>query len=438
MLGIGYTGCAAPSGCATNNGGCAYKESSAAVTLFRTTCEDSTGAGAGVTCGACPAGYTGTGAAGCTDIDGCAASPCFPGVICVDAPAPGLPPPGYTCGACPEGMRGNGTHCEQCAVSARVLASTVVNGQVQRSADLRVVAGLSLMQADCTNTQGYNFGWSAVTSAGGNVAFESATNNADTLQLFVPKRSAQLLPGLSYTLRFNARHVGNAKVSASLVFDFFVAPAPLEAVVSGGNARLSTGQAFTLDASGSRDPDDETAYAMKYAWKCAAYLSGVRRACGSDDKGNPVTIPTGRAAIGPLKLAGSLDGTEYRWTLTVKKGPRVATSEVRVTVVQPAPGAGLPPRGGIAPRSSAGAVNAGDVLRLVGSVVVGPFDAGAVALNWTASRVKDKAPSAGEEEVNLLAPGLLRTDTPFEKNLVLAPNALAAGVAKYVEVQLTH
>ena len=72
------------------------------------------------------------------------------------------------------------------------------------------------------------------------------------------------------------------EVSASLVFDFFVAAAPLEPIVSGGNAQVSVGQAFTLDASSSKDPDDETAYAMGYAWKCAAYVSSVKRKCNTD------------------------------------------------------------------------------------------------------------------------------------------------------------
>lgn len=141
MMGNGYAGCVEPSACATNNGGCDA----------RTNCTDA--GGGGTTCDACPAGFSGTGATGCVDIDGCADSPCYPGVVCADTPAPGLPAPGYECGVCPEGMRGNGTHCERCAITARVLASTVVDGLVKRSADLRIVAGLSLMTADCTNTK---------------------------------------------------------------------------------------------------------------------------------------------------------------------------------------------------------------------------------------------------------------------------------------------
>ncbi|XP_019622718.1 PREDICTED: uncharacterized protein LOC109468820 [Branchiostoma belcheri] len=44
----------------------------------------------------------------CIDYDACLSSPCFPGVRCVDVPAPDT---GFTCGTCPPGYSGDGLNC---------------------------------------------------------------------------------------------------------------------------------------------------------------------------------------------------------------------------------------------------------------------------------------------------------------------------------------
>ena len=60
------------------------------------------------------------------EIDGCALTPCFPGVTCTDAPAPAT---GRTCGACPTGTFGDGAVCTSCtAVTACAGALTCTTG----------------------------------------------------------------------------------------------------------------------------------------------------------------------------------------------------------------------------------------------------------------------------------------------------------------------
>ena len=62
------------------------------------------------TCGQCPSGYTGTGDAGCLDIDECADSNlnnCHDNAFCTNDP-----PGGYTC-TCNGGYEGNGVECTQ-------------------------------------------------------------------------------------------------------------------------------------------------------------------------------------------------------------------------------------------------------------------------------------------------------------------------------------
>ncbi|KAK3267846.1 hypothetical protein CYMTET_23623 [Cymbomonas tetramitiformis] len=63
----------------------------------------------GVQCGDCPEGMSGSGQTKCFDYDGCEAAPCFEGVACTDVRAPGV---GAVCGDCPEGHVGDGRTCE--------------------------------------------------------------------------------------------------------------------------------------------------------------------------------------------------------------------------------------------------------------------------------------------------------------------------------------
>ena len=59
----------------------------------------------------CPDGYTGRYCE--SDIDACEANlnPCYPGVECIDLPAPANMTSGYKCAACPLGYSGNGASC---------------------------------------------------------------------------------------------------------------------------------------------------------------------------------------------------------------------------------------------------------------------------------------------------------------------------------------
>ncbi|MCK6546137.1 hypothetical protein L6R52_09730 [Myxococcota bacterium] len=104
FTGTGATGCTDVDECATANGGCDA----------RTTCTNIEG---GFTCGACPAGFAGTGATGCTDVNECATANggCDARTACSNTEG------SFTCGACPAGFTGNGaTGCvdvDECLVA---------------------------------------------------------------------------------------------------------------------------------------------------------------------------------------------------------------------------------------------------------------------------------------------------------------------------------
>ncbi|KAK3235406.1 hypothetical protein CYMTET_54387 [Cymbomonas tetramitiformis] len=89
------------------NGGCA----------LQVACAADPEAPMGRVCGSCPAGYSDVYGDGteCLQTDGCTPSPCYPGVLCTDIPAPG---DGAACGDCPQGLTGDGAVCadvDECA-----------------------------------------------------------------------------------------------------------------------------------------------------------------------------------------------------------------------------------------------------------------------------------------------------------------------------------
>ena len=106
----------APNPCFELNGGCDPLRK----------CKDDVSNPGTATCEACPAGYVDAVASdvfsACVNEDGCAGSPCYPGVLCTDLPPPASGIAGYTCGKCPPGYEGDGVGpggCEdvdECAV----------------------------------------------------------------------------------------------------------------------------------------------------------------------------------------------------------------------------------------------------------------------------------------------------------------------------------
>ena len=409
--GSGTTGCKkAESVCSKNNGGCDPAAS----------CQEGAN---GIVCGPCPpTGYEpgGTGDTGCVDIDGCANNPCYAGVTCEDVPAPGV---GHTCGACPEGFRGDGTTCTLCDMSVWIAASTMVNGAMARGKDTRIVAAAQLMDATCTNEEGYQFQWSASRSDGEEVVLDPKRTKSDTMQLFLPKKS--LPPGVSYTLRFEGRQASNPKVSSSAEFDFFVEAAPLEAIIVGGDVLLSEGVSFTLDATSSIDPDDDDEFEWEYVWQCEA-VAPTPGDC-LDPNGESIDLPRSSAEkLENLELAGAPGpaGQTYTFTLAASRGPRRAETTTEVAVISAAAGAtGAPPVASIAPFPG-GKVNSGEYARIK-STVVSEASADSLAMLWSATRVPDAGGST--ETVDLLSGNFISSSSITGAFLVLSPNVLETG-----------
>ena len=421
--GSGETGCTLMSACAVKNGGCDPL----------TTCTDN-GSG-GSTCGACPAGggYSGDGDSGCVDIDGCANSPCFAGVTCTDVPAPGT---GYTCGKCPIGYEGDGVTCTLCKMSVSIAATTIVNGAVPRGGNTRVVGAIEKMDAACTATLGYTFGYSASRSDGTEVVLDPSTTYSNTPNLFIPKKS--LPPGVAYTFRFEGRVEGNPAVASYAEFDFVVRAAPLEAVIVGGDVLLTEGVPLTLDASSSIDPDEETEYDWAFAWTCEA-LAPVAGDC-LDADGYVIDLPAS-ARIESLQLVGAAGaGQTYAIALVATKGARSATTESGVTVVSAAAGAtGAPPSVSIPPLPGQ-KVNAGDVARLQ-ATVLSEAAPDTRALLWSATRVSDDDGSVAALDllgsVSGSGEAFISSSSLTTKNLVLSPNALETGYTYTFRLDVT-
>ncbi|KAK3259548.1 hypothetical protein CYMTET_31458 [Cymbomonas tetramitiformis] len=324
FLGTGETDCRPGVSCDVGNGNCDQL----------TDCSPDSVATTASQCGACPPGYSGTGDTACVDEDGCARDPCFPGVECVDIPAPGV---GRTCQSCPEGYRGDGATCELCTLSIRMdpAMSTTVNGKMKRSQQNQLAAVFTgLDEPGCTLSQGVRYMWRGVTSDGVAADLDSDINKRETLLLYLPKGT--LTTRVQYAMQLTATLNGNSKVTAAVETHFSVISQPLVVLIQGGAVRTGEGLPVELDASSSYDPDGVDGE-MTFSWTCARISNGA----SNDTADNYCRDVTGRLLsqsnlIGPrlsLALQGSAEGAEYRLICLARKVLRTANASTILTIV---------------------------------------------------------------------------------------------------------
>ena len=101
---------------------------------------------------------------------------------------------------------------------------------------------------------------------------------------------------------------------------------------------------YTLDATSSIDPDDETQYAWEFTWRCEAVspTAGECQTAAGDELELPRTSTPTLAGL-LLASAPGPDGQSYNFTLSARKGGRSATVYSSVAVVAAAAAAAGPP-----------------------------------------------------------------------------------------------
>ncbi|KAK3262938.1 hypothetical protein CYMTET_28234, partial [Cymbomonas tetramitiformis] len=413
-IGTGEAGCRERVMCNTNNGNCDPLVS----------CTDNLATGY-ADCGPCPAGYSGTGDTACVDTDGCALEPCFtpppPGVpvVCSDTPAPGE---GRACGNCPEGYKGDGAQCEVCTVLLGLdyLMSTAVEGTMKRSSTNQV-AGVfgGLEDPQCVLSQGMRYMWAGVTSDGATVPLDSTTNMRETLTLYLPKST--LTANVAYTLRLTASLRGAPQVKAAAELSFLVKSQALVALIKGGSVQTGEGLPVALDAAESYDPDGEPGE-LAYSWNCqrtdagAAAIGGQETYCR--DVSGSLLPPRMSSAVLSLTLAGTSAGAEYSLTCHVAKAERSAQASTTVTIVK-----GSPPVPAIAPLPQKHTPNS--KLTLISEVQ--SLRPETLQRMWSVE-------AGGGAPVDLASVSSTTLDGP---NLVLKPNALAAGAEYWFTLSAT-
>ena len=402
--GSGDVGCVPTTTCEDANGGCD----------LLTACTDTPD---GSTCGPCPSGYEGDGATGCKDIDGCAESPCFPGAVCSDEPAPGE---GYTCGPCPEGYAGNadvkvGT-CSLCSTSAAIAAISVARGRLLRTQDLRIVANAGALADGCTNTEGFDFRWSALISdkaAGATKEFDLTddVNFRTTKTLFVPRGT--LPADTKAVFAFTASLRGEPRVSASVTSEVFVSRADLVARIAGGGVSTGDATPLALDAALSNDPDSAPGD-MSFAWTCTSSAKPDGLCYDASDA--RLVLPR-VSTLPPITLLGGIQGNpvRYRFTIAVSKGERQASASTAVDVEK-----GKPPSVSIAPLEAI-KPNPSISLKLIGAAE-STFGSGQpIMLAWSLFDLSQR------EWVDLAKPGVVASTSLATQYLAFKAGALASG-----------
>ncbi|KAK3282953.1 hypothetical protein CYMTET_9333 [Cymbomonas tetramitiformis] len=407
MRGSQLNTCSPISDCWENHGGCwvgAGTANGSSVTCTQTEL--------GSVCGECPAGFEGDGgASGCSDVDGCALEPCFPGVECTDVPAPNV---GFTCGECPEGYHGDGEECTLCRMLVSIAYTTAVQGKVVRAGwqrgERELIGGKNygLNNISCTNTKGFRFSWRAASSEGMVLTLDASRNKADTYTLNVPK--ADLVVGRTYSFQLEAWMEANPLVMAAAYTEFFVDSRPLVVVVQGGEVLTGEGSPITLNASDSLDPDGEGGK-IDFTWRCFVEASAgepCRYVNGT------LLAPELRGEAVTLVMQGALPPMNYTFLVSGRKGPRRTEVSCRMSITT-----GMPPVAQIKPLITK--ANAGDKLRLRGKATA--VDVPALTYEWS------MLPDYSTHPLDLTSnpDAVLASTSRFEPNLVLKPYVLEPG-----------
>jgi len=105
---------------------------------------------------------------------------------------------------------------------------------------------------------------------------------------------------------------------------------------------------------------------------------------------------------------------------------RYTTADGSVAVVAAVVGAAGPPPAAFIPPVPGGEVSAGNLTRIVATVVTSA-PAETLTMKWSATRAELGGGGGGDEAVDLLANNFIASSSITTRNLVLSPNVLAAG-----------
>ena len=218
-----------------------------------------------------------------------------------------------------------------------------------------------------------------------------------------------------------------------------VAMQPLQARLAGGSAlRATTAAPLRLDASASRDPDDDAPGAplLAFAWSCSlASAVGSAGPC-KDRDGRKLALPaTALLTIPALELSPSQEAP-YLFTVTVSKaGKAPATASLPVTLVaEPVPRVELAAHSGILQPSGRRLVNPGAALAL-SAVCDAP--AATRSLAWSVAPAVDLAAAGGGGGEQLYLPegaGLLAAGSTYAVTATCRAGGAAGAASLELEV----
>ena len=247
---------------------------------------------------------------------------------------------------------------EKLGVPAPIISVQGANPKsATHSAPLTLVASAALPKMGCVSGDLANADMSFVwTELSGLYAGAVSGTSRNPRALVVAAKA--LAATKTYTFQVMGFMTDTPSLNNSATVTVVVGQQQLVPVVAGGSfQQVGRNEEFTLDGSGSYDPD-ESAGAMAYAWSCAA--TGDTASCAGLVLGTGVTATV---------AAGALPMGTYAFTLLVSKGGRSAASGASVVEVV----AGSPPRISITAVGGRAKRNTQEVyLNLSASVEVAP------------------------------------------------------------------
>ncbi|CAG9312681.1 unnamed protein product [Blepharisma stoltei] len=181
----------------------------------------------------------------------------------------------------------------------------------------------------CSNSASSSFSWTWKYYSGPTIDSTSILQNANNDKLTIKKNALAAKTDTPYVFMAIASQTYNgASISGNSTISITVTSSPLSIQLSKTSGDVSPDSDYTIDASGSKDPDDSTV-SLTYLWTCTN-TADASTCVGGDGK----TLLDSEASVN-LKIPATrlVKGAQWDIKCTISKDTRTASATVTLTVL---------------------------------------------------------------------------------------------------------